>query len=162
MNIAHSFRTLPFPQPIRANDPLSYFPEMMRENKAPRMIPVFACCAMQSSYALIMLSYKTKAMGFASNLNGGGLTMVNGVLNGDGGNGKGESAMKLLGQLSEGLQMILGAIKNYSVAYEALGGMSGTVFSLFYFFALLSFLERVRLIANLFLFSANRNCSAVN
>jgi len=110
MNIAHSFRTLPYPQPIRPNDPLSFFPEM--RNVAPRMIPVFACCAMQSSYALIMLSYKTKAMGSAGSV-------------GDG--SREESAMKLLGQLGEGLQMILGAIKNYSIAYEALGGMSGQI-----------------------------------
>lgn len=40
-------------------------------------------------------------------------------------NGKESPAQKLLGQLSEGLQMILGALKNYSVAYEALGGMRG-------------------------------------
>jgi len=90
---------------------------------APRMIPVFACCAMQSSYALIMLSYKTKAMGFAGPLNN---TPNN---NGNAGNagdaGKENQAQKLLGQLSEGLQMILAALKNYSVAYEALGGMRG-------------------------------------
>ena len=61
-----------------------------------------------------MLSYKTKAMGFA----------------GTGDSGREESAVKLLGQLSEGLQMVLGAIRNYSIAYEALGGMSG-MFCLF-------------------------------
>jgi len=79
----------------------------------PRMIPVFACCAMQSSYALIMLSYKTKAMGFAGSL---------GV-----GDNREEQALKLLGQLSDGLQMILGAVKNYSIAYEALGGMTDQI-----------------------------------
>lgn len=30
---------------------------------------------------------------------------------------------KLLGRLEEGLYMILGALRNYSIAYEALGGM---------------------------------------
>jgi len=68
-----------------------------------------------------MLSYKTKAMGFAGPLNN---TPNN---NGNAGNagdaGKENQAQKLLGQLSEGLQMILAALKNYSVAYEALGGM---------------------------------------
>ncbi|KAG4429732.1 hypothetical protein IFR05_014783 [Cadophora sp. M221] len=93
------------------------------------MIPVFACCAMQSSYALIMLSYKTKAMGFAGPLN----NTTNSNSNNGNGNGNGNSggndqgkenqAQKLLGQLSEGLQMILGALRNYSFAYEALGGM---------------------------------------
>ncbi|KAF8861682.1 hypothetical protein BDZ45DRAFT_671755 [Acephala macrosclerotiorum] len=111
-NIARSFTSLPMPQPIRPNDPLSFFPEMRIDGKAPRMIPVFACCAMQSSYALIMLSYKTKAMGF-----------VGTVSNGE----KDSAAMKLLGQLSDGLQAVLAALKNYSIAYEALGGMSGQI-----------------------------------
>ncbi len=39
---------------------------------------------------------------------------------------KDSAAIKLLEQLSEALQMVLGALKNYSIAYEALGGMSGT------------------------------------
>ncbi|KUJ06822.1 uncharacterized protein LY89DRAFT_661403 [Mollisia scopiformis] len=132
MNIAHSFRTLPYPQPIRPNDPLSFFPEMRIDSNAPRMIPVFACCAMQSSYALIMLSYKTKAMGFV-------------------GDTREESAMKLLGQLSEGLQMILGAIKNYSIAYEALGGMSGM-------FCLLNLISEAMLMMT---FRTNRGCGAI-
>lgn len=85
------------------------------------MIPVFACCAMQSSYALIMLSYKTKAMGFAGTL----------------GDTKGESALKLLAQLSEGLQMVLGAVKNYSIAYEAFGGMTSMLFLSFFQLSLL-------------------------
>ncbi|KAH8602004.1 hypothetical protein B0O99DRAFT_680155 [Bisporella sp. PMI_857] len=98
--IARSFSSLPFPQPIRASDPISYFPPMKNTN-APRMVPVFACCAMQSSYAMIMLSYKTRAMGFSGN---------------------GEAAVRLLGQLGEGLGMVLEALRNYSLAYEALGG----------------------------------------
>ncbi|KAL2070283.1 hypothetical protein VTL71DRAFT_13309 [Oculimacula yallundae] len=90
----------------------------------PRMIPVFACCAMQSSYALIMLSYKTKAMGFTGPLNSNSPNQKpeTSPRNG-GGEGKENQAQKLLGQLSEGLMMILGALRNYSVAYEALGGM---------------------------------------
>jgi hypothetical protein len=83
---------------------------MKIDRKAPRMVPVFACCAMQSSYALIMLSYKTKAMGFVGAIS----------------ESKDSAAMKLLKQMSEALQMVLGALKNYSIAYEALGGMSGT------------------------------------
>lgn len=74
------------------------------------MVPVFACCAMQSSYALIMLSYMTKAMGFVGAIS----------------ESRDSAAMKLLEQLSEALKMVLGALKNYSMAYEALGGMSGT------------------------------------
>ncbi|KAJ5042448.1 uncharacterized protein L3040_004996 [Drepanopeziza brunnea f. sp. 'multigermtubi'] len=117
----------------------------------PRMIPVFACCAMQSSYALIMLSYKTKAMDFASsvssspssfppsyhhptntNTNTHTYTHTNanfanpnpstGLARGDG-KEPSSSAQRMLAQLGEGLQMILAALRNYSIAYEALGGM---------------------------------------
>ncbi|CAL3962902.1 unnamed protein product [Diplocarpon coronariae] len=79
----------------------------------PRMIPIFACCAMQSSYVLIMLSYKTRAMGFATT-------------NGDVG-GKDSAAQRMLGQLGESLKMVTEALKNYSIAYEALGGMSDQI-----------------------------------
>jgi hypothetical protein len=68
------------------------------------MIPVFACCAMQASYAMIMLSYKTRAMGFGM------------------GEGSGGAAGRLLAQLREGLGLVLDALRNYGLAYEALGG----------------------------------------
>lgn len=58
---------------------------------------------------MIMLCYKTRAMGFR------GLA-----------EGQASPADRLLGQLQEGLGMVLGALKNYSIAYEALGGMRGT------------------------------------
>lgn len=57
---------------------------------------------------MIMLSYKTKAMGFGEMLDG-----------------KASPATKLLEQLQDGLQRIVSALKNYSIAYEALGGMRG-------------------------------------
>ena len=107
--IARSFQSLPFPQPVRRNDLMSYFPPM-NNTKRPRMIPVFACCAMQSSYAMIMLCYKTRAMGFIGAVST---------------EGKDSPSARLLAQLHEGLQMVLDALRNYSMAYEALGGMRG-------------------------------------
>lgn len=101
--IARSFSSLPYPQPVRSNEPVSYFPPV-KSNTSPRMVPVFACCAMQSSYAMIMLSYKTRAMGFSGNS---------------------EAVTQLLGQLNNGLQMVLDALDNYTIAYEALGGQKG-------------------------------------
>jgi hypothetical protein len=65
---------------------------------------------MQSSYAMIMLSYKTKAMGFVGMIDG-----------------KSSPSLKLLEQLQDGLQLVVDALKNYSIAYEALGGMRGKV-----------------------------------
>ncbi|EPE30812.1 hypothetical protein GLAREA_03779 [Glarea lozoyensis ATCC 20868] len=105
--IARSFASLPYPEPIRPNDPLAFLMPFTENEKTPRMIPVFACCAMQSSYAMIMLSYKTRAMGFAG-------------LDGVGGE---QHVERLLGQLQEGLELVLNALRNYSIAYEALGGM---------------------------------------
>lgn len=107
--IARSFQSLPYPQPVRRNDLMSYFPPV-NNAKAPRTMPIFACCAMQSSYAMIMLSYKTKAMGF-----------IGAVSN----EGKDSPSARLLAQLQDGLQLVLDALKNYSMAYEALGGMRG-------------------------------------
>lgn len=57
---------------------------------------------------MIMLSYKTKAMGYIGAVNT---------------EGKDSPSARLLAQLQEGLQMVLGALRNYSMAYEALGGM---------------------------------------
>jgi hypothetical protein len=110
LSIARSFQGLPFPKPNQENDPMSFFPFMdeSNSNSTPRLIPVFACCAMQSSYAMIMLSYKTKAMGFVGMIDG-----------------KSSPSLKLLEQLQDGLQLVVDALKNYSIAYEALGGMRG-------------------------------------
>lgn len=58
---------------------------------------------------MIMLSYKTRAMGFIGFLD----------------DGTESPAKKLLGQLGDGLQMVLDALRNYSLAYEALGGQRG-------------------------------------
>ena len=59
---------------------------------------------------MIMISYKTKAMGFA----GDGTV--------DGGSNPAE---KLLEQLREALGTILDAARNYASAFEAVGGMRG-------------------------------------
>ncbi|PBP23522.1 hypothetical protein BUE80_DR005553 [Diplocarpon rosae] len=118
--IARSFAALPYPiprspaenhsqsqtqyhtqthGPTQPPQEFSYFPPG-RLAHPPRMIPIFACCAMQSSYVLIMLSYKTKAMGFAT---------ASGDVS-----GKDGAAQRMLGQLGEGLGMVLEALKNYS------------------------------------------------
>lgn len=41
--------------------------------------------------------------------------------------GNGDAATRLLAQLSDGLQLVLDALKNYSIAYEALGGQRSTL-----------------------------------
>lgn len=120
-NIARSFQLLPYP-PSQLSAYTSTSPDpgffnniddgLSPTAQPPRMIPIFACCAMQSSYAMVVLSYKSRAMGFVG---GGGPAL--GDVNMQ------ESVKKLLRRLEEGLEMILGALKNYAIAYEALGGM---------------------------------------
>ncbi|KAF7868496.1 hypothetical protein EAF04_005027 [Stromatinia cepivora] len=105
-NIAQSFRALPFPQPFDPRSPF-YQAESKKLNDLPRMMPVFACCAMQSSYAMIMLCHKTLAIKQASPFEDGLRNRTD----------------KLLLQLHEGIQMILDALENYSTANEALTGM---------------------------------------
>lgn len=73
------------------------------------MVPMFACCAMQSSYAMIMLCHRTREAGLA-NVFDEGLQL---------------QTSTLLLQLTIGLQLILTALKNYALAYEAIGGMRG-------------------------------------
>ncbi|EDN96460.1 hypothetical protein SS1G_01386 [Sclerotinia sclerotiorum 1980 UF-70] len=105
-NIAQSFHALPFPQPFDPRNS-SYRAETKQLNSPPRMMPIFACCAMQSSYAMIMLCHKTLAIKQASPF----------------GDGLRKRTDKLLLQLHDGIKMILDALENYSMANEALTGM---------------------------------------
>ncbi|KAJ8070830.1 hypothetical protein OCU04_001191 [Sclerotinia nivalis] len=105
-NITQSFHALPFPQPFDSRSP-SYQAETKKLNDLPRMMPIFACCAMQSSYAMIMLCHKTLAIKQASPFE----------------DGLRKRTDKLLLQLHEGIKMILDALENYSMANEALTGM---------------------------------------
>lgn len=107
-NIAQSFRSLPLPQPFDPSNP-SYWSDDKLIECLPRMMPIFACCAMQSSYAMIMLCHKTLAIKKISSFE-------------DGIRGRTD---KLLLQLNEGIKMILDALENYSMANEALTGMRG-------------------------------------
>lgn len=126
MNIARGFHNLPLPpssattqsphhlSPSLGLNNRSVSPQRVNQGYGPRMMPIFACCAMQSSYALVMLGYKAKDKG------------VKGTI----GTGTEEdredfAVQRLLRQLEDGLEMILSAMQNYTIAYEALGGMKG-------------------------------------
>ncbi|KAI9645510.1 hypothetical protein NHQ30_006250 [Ciborinia camelliae] len=105
-NIAQSFHALPFPRPYDLRKP-SYWADSKQIRDTPRMMPIFACCAMQSSYAMIMLCHKTLAIRQASPIE----------------DGLRKRTDKLLLQLHDGIKMILDALENYSTANEALTGM---------------------------------------
>jgi hypothetical protein len=88
---------------------------------------------MQSSYAMVMLSYKSHAMALVDNSGGPtsllGDTRKTSNIGGPSYSKNSDGAVrarpvkKLLEKLEEGLDMILGALRNYAVAYEALCGM---------------------------------------
>jgi hypothetical protein len=73
---------------------------------APRTMPSFACCAMQSSYAMLMLSYRSRD--FQEQAEG-----VGQLLGSD----------DLADELYWGLTCVIQAVSNYATAFEALGGM---------------------------------------
>ncbi|KAL2760065.1 hypothetical protein ACRALDRAFT_2095780 [Sodiomyces alcalophilus JCM 7366] len=106
--IAQSFDDIPYPNP---SGQLCLGPCMLSPTSgivAPRTMPSFACCAMQSAYALLMVHEKTK-MVYAQN----------------GAEWPGPMAQTLLARLQGGLTSLSAALENYATAFEALGGMRG-------------------------------------
>ncbi|KAJ5558534.1 hypothetical protein N7535_008749 [Penicillium sp. DV-2018c] len=100
--ISRLFHSLPFPQPLTHSprDP---------SRPLPRTMPSFACCLMQSSYAMFMIYYKAR---------------VAKQLSPDSENERGRDPTgQLIEELRQGLERIIGAVSNYSIAFEALNGM---------------------------------------
>lgn len=95
LSIAEAFQRLPLPQ---AHAGLGAEELQL----LPRTMPSFACCAMQSAYALLMVYHRTWVVGQRSEL-----------------------ASTLLSRCESGLKEILGALASYSIAFEALRGMRG-------------------------------------
>lgn len=104
LNISRAFEALPYPNTTQMVGSLApTFLSDISLTSAPRTMPAFACCAMQSSYALLMLCQKSRDFNRNST---NGLAFQNG-----------------LEELYTGLQRVLDALRNYSIAFEALGGM---------------------------------------
>jgi hypothetical protein len=95
--ISKAFEDLPFPCPIQSDQ----F-DLRNLNMLSRTMPAFACCAMQGSYVLLMTCLK-------------GWRMDDEPDNSD------DSSSRVL---QKGLGRILSALDNYSVAFEALQGMT--------------------------------------
>lgn len=125
----------------------------------PRTMPSFACCAMQCAYALLMVHQKTKTMyppppppppvvapppPGAYGLHGGHHLVVDQAMGGLGlgpGTDSGLLAQQrplvvdsLVARLQQGLTSICATLSNYATAFEALGGMRGEFFCVFFFF----------------------------
>lgn len=76
-------------------------------------MPTFACCVMQSGYALLMLCFKARAF---HKYNGAGA----GVVEGAGGN---SSLNGFMNELQQNLRLVIKCLGNYSIAFEAMQGM---------------------------------------
>lgn len=77
----------------------------------PRTMPAFACCAMQSSYALLMIKSKASQL-FASQD-----PMDNDL--------DSPRLQDMLVRVQGGLFSIMMTLENYGSVFEALGGMRG-------------------------------------
>jgi hypothetical protein len=123
--ISHMFQSLPYPFPFRNSDrggsgprvePFADPAMLDPQTQLPRTMPSFACCAMQSSYALLMLFYKTRVG-------------KNGPMELEHDSENSSSTERLIDELRHGLDRIILAVSNYSRAFEALDGMRGTFLS---------------------------------
>ncbi|KAI1779698.1 hypothetical protein F4818DRAFT_149655 [Hypoxylon cercidicola] len=105
LNIAQAFDSLPYPNPtgLLCDTPCYIGPSSTLIT--PRTMPAFACCAMQCSYALLMVKDRTESMYPTSTGEAGPLVD------------------NLRDRLQQGLVSILVTLENYATAFEALGGM---------------------------------------
>ncbi|KAJ5654010.1 hypothetical protein N7490_001013 [Penicillium lividum] len=104
--ISRMFESLPYPQPLSATHQQPH-----QSHSLPRTMPSFACCLMQSSYAMFMIFYKARVANQLSP------EVENEIAGG--------STDRLVEELRQGLERIIGAVSNYSLAFEALDGMRG-------------------------------------
>lgn len=122
LHIAQSFRGLPYPNvgtlaPTSLSNASNFSislpnsSEQFLSTNAPRTMPSFACCAMQSSYAMLMLCHRTREINGISRRDIVKLPQTASL------------APDLLEQLSNGVRLVLEALDNYSIAFEALDGM---------------------------------------
>lgn len=105
LNIAANFDAMPYPNPTGQYCETPVCLGSASTFVTPRMMPSFACCAMQCSYALLMV--KDRIESIYPRPNGGSNILAD----------------NLRDRLHQGLFSILATLENYSTAFEALGGM---------------------------------------
>jgi len=138
--ISHMFQSLPLPRPSR----LDLHPHSgQHQQQLPRTMPSFACCLMQGSYAILMIFYKARVARRISpplplsSQQGTGFEngrRITGNMNPNANvNVNPTPTDRLILELRQGLERIIGAVRNYTIAFEALIGMKGESFpSVFY------------------------------
>ncbi|KAI1419034.1 hypothetical protein F5Y12DRAFT_794990 [Xylaria sp. FL1777] len=105
LNIAASFDAMPYPNPTGQYCETPIYLGPRSTFITPRTMPSFACCAMQCSYALLMVKDRTESIYPKSN--GNSNVLVD----------------NLRDRLQQGLLSVLATLENYATAFEALGGM---------------------------------------
>ncbi|KAI0482245.1 hypothetical protein GGR56DRAFT_177304 [Xylariaceae sp. FL0804] len=116
LNIASGFDALPYPNPSgRPSDaPLYLGPRSILIT--PRMMPSFACCAMQCSYALLMVRGRIESsLSSSSSLLSSSSSLSPGNNN--------PLAENMRNHIQQGLLSMLATLENYGSTFEALGGM---------------------------------------
>ncbi|KAI1734440.1 hypothetical protein F4680DRAFT_470935 [Xylaria scruposa] len=107
LSIAASFDSMPYPNPAGQSCETPIYLGSRSTLITPRTMPSFACCAMQSSYALLMVKDRIETIYPRSN--GSSSILVD----------------NLRDRLQQGLLSVLATLENYAAAFEALGGMRG-------------------------------------
>ncbi|TGJ85960.1 hypothetical protein E0Z10_g2824 [Xylaria hypoxylon] len=105
LNIAANFDAMPYPNPTGQFCEAPIYLGHRSTFITPRTMPSFACCAMQCSYALLMVKDRIESIYPRSN--GGNSVLVD----------------NLRDRLQQGLLSVLATLENYATAFEALGGM---------------------------------------
>lgn len=100
--ISRAFEALPHPNSTLTGSTS----RALSQWQAPRTMPAFSCCAMQSGYSLLMLCHKSRELGRSHGTS---------------------SAASGLVELYAGLNRVLRALENYSSAFEAIDGMRGMI-----------------------------------
>ncbi|KAI1307799.1 hypothetical protein F5Y03DRAFT_383697 [Xylaria venustula] len=105
LNIAAAFDAMPYPNPTGQFRETPMYLGPRSTFITPRTMPSFACCAMQCSYALLMVKDRTESI-YPTN-------------------GNRDYVDNLRDRLQQGLLSVLATLENYATAFEALGGMRG-------------------------------------
>ncbi|KAJ5488968.1 hypothetical protein N7539_003858 [Penicillium diatomitis] len=110
LTISRLFEALPYPQPLSENGTARI---LATGQPLPRTMPSFSCCLMQSSYAMLMIFYKARVAKQLSSDSENELVR--------------HATDPIVEELRLGLERIIAAISNYSLAFEALDGMRDEV-----------------------------------
>jgi hypothetical protein len=147
LNIVTLLDNLPYPNPnpatLNMNMNMARSPPRLSPRspiEVPRTMPTFACCAVQSSYAMLMLCFKTHTLHQSRKLSMQSQTQNQNLCDGEGGPAAENATYEdddegdvtedenpllagFMNDLYQGLQLIIKSLANYSIAFEALQGM---------------------------------------